>query len=85
MAQECERLVNKEGRRWAHCAVLYRTNAQSEQFEDALASADIAYTVRGSERFFDRAEIRRAITLLRGQSLAEPNAAVRCCRSMRRR
>ena len=57
-------------------AVLYRTNAQSEPFEDALASADIAYTVRGSERFFERAEIRRAITLLRGQSLAEPASDV---------
>ena len=57
-------------------AVLYRTNAQSEAFEDALASADIPYTVRGSERFFERAEIRRAITLLRGQSMAEPGADV---------
>lgn len=57
-------------------AVLYRTNAQSEPFEDALASAGIAYSLRGSERFFERAEIRRAITLLRGQSLAEPSADV---------
>lgn len=57
-------------------AILYRTNAQSEPFEDALASAGISYTVRGSERFFERAEIRRAITLLRGQSLAEPTADV---------
>lgn len=57
-------------------AILYRTNAQSEPFEAALASADIAYTVRGSERFFERAEIRRAITLLRGHSLAEPDADV---------
>lgn len=57
-------------------AVLYRTNAQSEAFEDALASAGIAYTVRGAERFFERAEIRRAITLLRGQALADPSADV---------
>lgn len=57
-------------------AILYRTNAQSEAFEDALASADIPYTLRGSERFFERAEIRRAITLLRGQSIAEPTADV---------
>ena len=57
-------------------AVLYRTNAQSEAFEDALASAGVPYTVRGSERFFERAEIRRAITLLRGQSIAEPTSDV---------
>lgn len=57
-------------------AILYRTNAQSEAFEDALASANVPYTVRGSERFFERAEIRRAITLLRGQSIAEPSSDV---------
>lgn len=57
-------------------AVLYRTNAQSEAFEHALAAAGIAYSVRGSERFFDRPEIRRAITLLRGQALARADAPV---------
>ena len=57
-------------------AVLYRTNAQSEAFENALAAAGVAYSVRGSERFFDRAEIRRAITLIRGQSVANPEADV---------
>lgn len=57
-------------------AVLYRTNAQSEAFEHALAGRGIAYTVRGSERFFDRAEVRRAITLIRGQAMANPEAEV---------
>lgn len=46
-------------------AVLYRTNAQSEAFEQALSERGIAYTVRGSERFFDRAEVRRAVALIR--------------------
>lgn len=57
-------------------AVLYRTNAQSEAFENALAERSIAYSMRGSERFFDRGEIRRAITLLRGQALADPGSDV---------
>mgnify|MGYP006270007419 CR=1 FL=1 len=57
-------------------AVLYRTNAQSEAFEHAFAASGIAYSVRGSERFFDRAEIRRAITLLRGTAVATPEADV---------
>lgn len=57
-------------------AVLYRTNAQSEAFENALAERGIAYAMRGSERFFDRGEIRRAITLLRGQALGNPSADV---------
>lgn len=47
-------------------AVLYRTNAQSEAFEQALADAGIGYLVRGGERFFARTEVREAILLLRG-------------------
>ena len=51
-------------------AILYRVNAQSEVFEDALATADIPYVVRGSERFFDRTEVKQAVTLLRGAARA---------------
>ncbi|QIX27616.1 ATP-dependent DNA helicase UvrD2 [Nocardioides sp. JQ2195] len=47
-------------------AVLFRINAQSEAFEDALAARNIPYVVRGAARFFDRPEVRQAITLLRG-------------------
>jgi DNA helicase II / ATP-dependent DNA helicase PcrA len=47
-------------------AVLYRINAQSEVFEDALTHAAVSYTVKGGERFFDRAEVRQALVLLRG-------------------
>ena len=54
-------------------AVLYRTNAQSEALEQALAEAGIGYLVRGGERFFARKEVRDAILLLRGaaRSLAD--------------
>lgn len=47
-------------------AILYRINAQSVAFEEALTDAQVPYTVRGGERFFDRREVRDAITLLRG-------------------
>lgn len=47
-------------------AVLYRTNAQSEAFEQALADVGIGYQVRGGERFFSRPEVRDALVLLRG-------------------
>ncbi len=50
----------------AEVAVLYRTNAQSEAFEQALADAGIGYLVRGGERFFARKEVRDAVVLLRG-------------------
>ncbi|MEU3335519.1 ATP-dependent DNA helicase UvrD2 [Streptomyces sp. NPDC006668] len=47
-------------------AVLFRTNAQSETYEQALADAGVPYQLRGAERFFDRPEVRRAIVNLRG-------------------
>ncbi len=56
-------------------AILYRINAQSGPFEEALTDAGLAYTVRGGERFFDRREVREAITLLRGAARAGGAAA----------
>ncbi|WP_414940184.1 ATP-dependent DNA helicase UvrD2 [Amycolatopsis sp. cmx-11-51] len=46
-------------------AVLYRVNAQSEAYEQALAEVSIPYLVRGGERFFARAEVRQAMSALR--------------------
>ena len=52
-------------------AVLFRTNAQSEAYESALADAEVAYLVRGGERFFARKEVRAAILLMRGAARAD--------------
>jgi DNA helicase II / ATP-dependent DNA helicase PcrA len=46
-------------------AVLVRTNAQTEPLEQALARAGVPFQIRGAERFFDRAEVRQAVGLLR--------------------
>jgi DNA helicase-2/ATP-dependent DNA helicase PcrA len=46
-------------------AVLFRINAQSEAFEDALASRGLPYVVRGVTRFFERPEVKQAVALLR--------------------
>ncbi len=46
-------------------AVLFRINAQSEIYEQALTDAGIPYQVRGGERFFRRPEVRRAMTAIR--------------------
>lgn len=54
------------GTRTSEIAVLYRTNAQSEALEQALAEAGVGYLVRGGERFFARREVRDALVLLRG-------------------
>ncbi|OBK42544.1 ATP-dependent DNA helicase [Mycobacterium kubicae] len=45
-------------------AILYRVNAQSEAYEEALTEAGIAYQVRGGEGFFNRQEIKQALLAL---------------------
>ncbi|MEX0733259.1 MAG: DNA helicase II [Steroidobacteraceae bacterium] len=49
----------------AAAAVLYRSNAQSRAFEEALMAARIPYRVYGGLRFFERAEIKDALSYLR--------------------
>jgi ATP-dependent DNA helicase UvrD/PcrA len=47
------------------CAILYRSNAQSRVFEEALLTARMPYRVYGGLRFFERAEIKDALAYLR--------------------
>jgi DNA helicase-2/ATP-dependent DNA helicase PcrA len=58
--------LRKAGREVGEIAVLFRINAQSESFEEALAARGIPYVVRGAARFFDRPEVREAVTRIRG-------------------
>ncbi|MFE5477165.1 ATP-dependent DNA helicase UvrD2 [Nocardia sp. NPDC055165] len=46
-------------------AVLYRTNALSEPFEQVLGAREIPFQVRGGEGFFQRQEVRQAVSALR--------------------
>ncbi|UQX89727.1 UvrD-helicase domain-containing protein [Jatrophihabitans telluris] len=55
----------------AEIAVLFRINAQSEVYEQALSELGIPYILRGGEKFFERAEIRQAVVLLRGAARAD--------------
>ena len=70
VASTARQLHDEHAHNWREVAVLYRTNAQSEAFEQALAAAGIGYLVRGGERFFARREVREAIVLLRGAGRA---------------
>ncbi|MEM9058011.1 MAG: UvrD-helicase domain-containing protein, partial [Pseudomonadota bacterium] len=56
--------VSQGGRR-DEVAVLYRSNAQSRSFEEALINAGMPYRVYGGLRFFERAEIKDALAYLR--------------------
>ena len=46
-------------------AILYRSNAQSRNFEEQLSQYGIAYRVYGGLRYFDRAEVKDALAYLR--------------------
>lgn len=54
-----------EGVPAAEIAVLFRVNAQSEAYEQALDARAIPFQVRGGERFFQRPEVRAALRALR--------------------
>lgn len=56
--------INEGGLR-RDAAILYRSNAQSRQFEEKLVASGIPYRVYGGLRFFDRAEIKNALAYLR--------------------
>jgi ATP-dependent DNA helicase UvrD/PcrA len=49
----------------ATVAVLYRTNAQSRTIEDALMREGLAYKIVGGVRFYERKEIKDALSYLR--------------------
>ena len=55
----------QQGRPYGDSAVLYRTNAQSRGFEEAMRRAGIPYRLIGAVRFYDRREIRDLIAWLR--------------------
>ncbi len=63
VARACTKLM-AAGTPAAEIAVLYRINAQSEVYEEALTEAGIPFQVRGGEGFFSRQEIRQSLVAL---------------------
>ncbi len=61
-----------EGRSRNEIAVLYRSNAQSRQFEETLVTRGVPYRVYGGLRFFERAEIKDTLAYLR--MISSPDA-----------
>ena len=47
------------------CAILYRSNAQSRVLEEALLQVSMPYRIYGGMRFFERQEIKDALSYLR--------------------
>ncbi|EOX4341060.1 DNA helicase II [Vibrio cholerae] len=55
----------EQGGTLTDCAILYRNNAQSRVLEEALLQASLAYRIYGGMRFFERQEIKDALSYLR--------------------
>ena len=66
--------INEGGLR-SDAAILYRSNAQSRQFEEKLMATATPYKVYGGLRFFDRAEIKNALAYLRLMSNRNDDAS----------
>jgi len=66
--------VNEGGMR-KDVAILYRSNAQSRQFEERLMTTGTPYRVYGGLRFFERAEIKNALAYLRLMSNRNDDAS----------
>ncbi|HEY9240111.1 MAG TPA: UvrD-helicase domain-containing protein, partial [Burkholderiaceae bacterium] len=57
--------LHREGTPRSSIALLYRSNAQSRVMESALFNASVPYKVYGGLRFFERAEVKHALSYLR--------------------
>src|SRR4051812_47370812 len=57
--------LHRAGTARSEIAVLYRSNAQSRVIESALFNAGVPYRVYGGLRFFERAEVKHALSYLR--------------------
>jgi len=73
VATSIKRLI-ESGTAPSEIAVLYRINAQSEAYEEALTANGIAFVVRGGEGFFNRQEIRQALLALQRAAEREQDA-----------
>ncbi|HCH63680.1 MAG: hypothetical protein CL927_20255 [Deltaproteobacteria bacterium] len=59
------RSEQRGGRRWGDMAIIYRTNAASRSFEQALLQARIPHILVGSRKFYERREVRDMVGYLK--------------------
>ena len=65
VAREVRRLVTSENFACREIAVLYRTNAQSRNFEEKFMQLEIPYVIIGGQKFYERKEIKDILAYLR--------------------
>ena len=57
-------------------AILYRTNAQSRGFEEALVRESIPYKIVGGLKFYDRMEVKDILAYLRAINNTDDNVSL---------
>ncbi|GAA1389144.1 DNA helicase PcrA [Luteococcus peritonei] len=77
VANEIDALADKGTSRYGDTAVFYRTNAQSRAFEEVFIRVGLPYKVVGGVRFYERREIRDAISYLRAIANPADDVSVR--------
>ncbi len=70
VAREIARLSSEEGVNYSDIAIMYRANAQSRRFEEAMMNAGVPYQLIGGTRFYERKEVKDALAYL--QCIANP-------------
>src|SRR5215467_7084080 len=80
VARQAAELIDA-GKPAREIAILVRINAMTRGYEEALAAAGVPFQLRDTERFFDRPEVKQAVTLLRVAARSagpdDPASAVR--------
>ncbi|RMB58385.1 DNA helicase PcrA [Tessaracoccus antarcticus] len=77
VAGEIDRLVDEKSTRYGDVAVFYRTNAQSRALEEVFIRVGLPYKVVGGVRFYERREVRDAISYLRALVNPSDDVSVR--------
>lgn len=65
IAREIEQLRREKEENIASCAILYRTNAQSREFEEIFVRKNIPYQLVGGVNFYSRKEIKDVLAYLK--------------------
>lgn len=64
VARTIRNLVKNHKAHYQDFAILYRVNAQSRAFEDAIVGLNIPYQMVGSYRYYDRSEVKDVLAFL---------------------
>ena len=65
VAEKIRSLIETEGKLLSDFAIFYRTNAQSRIFEETFTRFGVPFVVVGSQRFYERAEVKDILGYLK--------------------